>query len=60
MFSIVAASCIWFWIPAQTVTFLLPSEFRVMSAAFLAIVLGFILGMAKRLSLRGEVVGYER
>jgi hypothetical protein len=52
MFAIVAASCIWFWIPAQTVTFLLPAEFRIMSAAFLAIVLGFILGMAKRLSMK--------
>ncbi len=52
MFSIVAPSCIWFWIPAQTVTFLLPAEYRVMSAAFLAIVLGFILGMAKRLSMK--------
>lgn len=60
MFSIVAASCVWFWIPAQTVTFLLPSEFRIMSAAFLAIVLGFILGMAKRLSLRGGAAGHER
>jgi hypothetical protein len=52
MFSIVATSCIWFWIPAQTVTYLLPPEFRIMSAAFLAIVLGFILGTAKRLSMR--------
>lgn len=60
MFSIVAASCVWFWIPAQTVTFLLPSEFRIMSAAFLAIVLGFILGMARRLSLRGGAAGHER
>lgn len=52
MLSIVASSCIWFWIPAQTVTFLLPPEYRIMSAAFLAIVLGFILGMAKRLSMK--------
>jgi hypothetical protein len=52
MFSIVAPSCIWFWIPAQTVTYLLPPEFRVMSAAFLAIMLGFILGVAKRLSMK--------
>ncbi|HVO76519.1 MAG TPA: hypothetical protein VMT60_00905 [Candidatus Bathyarchaeia archaeon] len=52
MFSIVAPSCVWFWIPAQTVTFLLPPEFRVMSAALLAIVLGFILGMAKRISMK--------
>lgn len=52
MFSIVAPSCVWFWIPAQTITFLLPPEFRIMSAAFLAVALGFILGTAKRLSTK--------
>ncbi len=52
MFRIVGASCIWFWIPAHTITFMLPPEFRVMSAALLAIVLGFILGLAKRKSLK--------
>jgi len=52
MFSIVAPSCVWFWIPAQMGTFLLPPEFRIMSAAFLAVVLGFILGTAKRLSMK--------
>lgn len=51
MFRVVGAACIWFWIPAHTITFLLPAEFRVMSAALLAIVLGFILGLAKRKSL---------
>jgi hypothetical protein len=35
-----------FWIPAQTVTFLLPEEYRVLFAAFLGIVLGVILGVA--------------
>ncbi len=43
-------SLIWFWIPAHTVTFTLPAEFRVVSAALLAVVLGFILGLAKRLA----------
>ena len=52
MFRIVGVSCIWFWIPAHTITFMLPPEFRVMSAALLAIVLGFILGLAKRKSLQ--------
>ncbi len=52
MFRIVGFACIWFWIPAQTMTFLLPPEFRVMSAAMLAIVLGFILGLSKRLSAK--------
>lgn len=35
-----------FWIPAQTITFLLPEEFRVLFAAFLGIVLGVILAIA--------------
>lgn len=48
MFRVVGAACFWFWTPAHTITFLLPPEYRVLSAALLAIVLGFILGMAKR------------
>ena len=52
MFRVVGLACLWFWIPAHTITFLLPSAFRVMSAALLAIVLGFILGMAKKLSIK--------
>jgi len=35
-----------FWIPAQTVTFLLPAEFQVLFAAILSIVLGVILAFA--------------
>jgi len=35
-----------FWIPAQTFTFLLPEEFRILFAAFLGIVLGVILAIA--------------
>lgn len=35
-----------FWIPAHTVTFLLPSEFRVLFAALLGIVLGLFLAFA--------------
>lgn len=37
-----------FWIPAHTVTFLLPPEYRVLVAAFLSIALGAILAFAKR------------
>lgn len=37
-----------FWIPAHTVTFLLPAEYRVLAAAFLSIALGGILASAKR------------
>jgi hypothetical protein len=47
-------ACIWFWTPAHTVTFLLPPEFRVMSAALLAIVLGFIVGLAKKMSQKRQ------
>jgi hypothetical protein len=35
-----------FWIPAHTVTFLMPSDFQVLFAALLSIVLGLILAVA--------------
>jgi hypothetical protein len=35
-----------FWIPAHTVTFLLPPEWQVLFAAFLGIVLGILLSLA--------------
>lgn len=37
-----------FWIPAHTITFLLPSEYRVLMAALLSIALGGILSFSKR------------
>ena len=37
-----------FWIPVHTITFLLPLEYRVLSAAFLLIALGAILVFAKK------------
>jgi hypothetical protein len=37
-----------FWIPAHTLTFLLPSEYRILSAAMLSIALGLILTLAKK------------
>lgn len=37
-----------FWIPAHTITFLLPAEYRVLAAALLSIALGGILSFAKR------------
>ncbi|MBN2723197.1 MAG: hypothetical protein JXR95_03905 [Deltaproteobacteria bacterium] len=52
MIRVVGFSCIWFWIPAHTATFLLPPEFRVLSAALLSLALGLILGYAKRKSLQ--------
>lgn len=38
-----------FWIPAHTITFLLPTDFRVLFAAILGIVLGVILSFANRM-----------
>ena len=37
-----------FWIPAHTLVFLLPPEYRILAAAFLSIALGAILAYAKR------------
>lgn len=37
-----------FWIPAHTITFMLPAEYRVLMAAFLSIALGAILAFSKR------------
>ncbi|HPA50853.1 MAG TPA: Mpv17/PMP22 family protein [Thermoanaerobaculia bacterium] len=42
-----------FWIPAHTVTFLLPPELRVLFAAFLSLALGAILAFAKRRAAAG-------
>lgn len=39
-----------FWIPAHTITFMLPSQYHVVFAAFLSIALGGILGFAKKRS----------
>lgn len=36
-----------FWIPAHTITFLLPGQYRVFFAALLGVALGLILGLAK-------------
>ncbi|MBO5897506.1 MAG: hypothetical protein J6R04_00680 [Clostridia bacterium] len=36
-----------FWIPAHTVTFMLPSEYQVMLAALLSVALGIILNLRK-------------
>ena len=37
-----------FWIPAHTITFMLPKEYRLLMAAFLSIALGGILAFSKR------------
>jgi len=38
---------IWFWIPAHTVTFCLPTEYQIGLAAVWGMVLGLILGLTK-------------
>ncbi|RCX09937.1 Mpv17/PMP22 family protein [Anaerobacterium chartisolvens] len=38
----------YFWIPAHTITFLLPAQYRVLWAAYLSIALGIILSYARR------------
>ena len=45
---VVAKTIPFFWIPAHTATFLLPPEYRVLSAAYLSIALGAILSYARR------------
>ncbi|MGB4437620.1 MAG: hypothetical protein WBJ13_00020 [Sedimentibacter sp.] len=41
-------TCILFWIPAHTIVFMLPSEFRVLVSAFLSIALGLLMAFAKK------------
>ncbi len=41
-------SLIWFWIPAHTITFMLPREFQIGLAALWSVVLGVILGFYNR------------
>lgn len=39
---------LWFWLPAHTVTFSLPGEWRILAAAGLSVALGFLLSAAAR------------
>jgi hypothetical protein len=43
-----------FWIPAHTITFMLPPEYRVLMAAYLSIALGAILAYGKRGKLQSS------
>jgi hypothetical protein len=45
---IVAKTIPFFWIPAHTIVFLLPPQYRVITAAYLSIALGLILTYARR------------
>ncbi len=42
-----------FWIPAHTITFLLPENYRVLMAAYLSVVLGILLSVAKNKTQKG-------
>ncbi|MBK7631059.1 MAG: hypothetical protein IPJ23_10255 [Ignavibacteriales bacterium] len=41
-------SLLWFWIPAHTITFILPKEFQIGLAALWSLALGIILGIYNR------------
>jgi hypothetical protein len=41
-----------FWIPAHTITFLLPAEFQVLFAAILGVVLGVLLAIASQMGTK--------
>jgi len=41
-------SLLWWWIPAHTITYMLPPDLRIGLAAFWSVVLGFILGFFNR------------
>jgi hypothetical protein len=42
---------IFFWIPMQTITFLLPEEYQILYAAMLSIVLGVLLAIASLMGI---------
>lgn len=44
-----------FWIPAHTITFLLPPEYRVLVAAMLSMALGLILAFAKKKAQKAQL-----
>jgi hypothetical protein len=47
-------SLLWFWIPAHTITFILPKPFQIGLAAVWSVVLGIILGFFKRQALQNN------
>lgn len=49
-------SLLWFWVPAHTVTFMLPEDFRIGLAAVWSLALGIILGFYGRAGKAGEVI----
>jgi hypothetical protein len=45
-----------FWIPAHTITFMLPENYRVLMAAYLSIALGIILTVSKSIGFKKQIV----
>jgi len=45
-----------FWIPAHTITFMLPENYRVLMAAYLSIALGIILTVSKSIDMKKQIV----
>jgi hypothetical protein len=43
-----------FWIPAQTITFLLPPEVQILFAALLGVVLGILMAVAAILGKKSQ------
>lgn len=41
-------TCLFVWIPAHTMVFLMPEQFRVLASAFLSILLGIIVAITKK------------
>jgi hypothetical protein len=39
---------LWFWIPAHTITFSLPTDYQIGLAAVWSVVLGFVLGIVRK------------
>jgi hypothetical protein len=48
-------SLIWFWIPAHTVTFILPRDFQIGLAALWSLALGIILGFYNKPKYQEEL-----
>jgi hypothetical protein len=48
-------SLLWFWIPAHTITFMLPKDFQIGLAALWSVALGIILGYFARPLLPGKL-----
>ena len=48
-------TCTCVWIPCNTIVFLLPPEYRVLSSAFLSILLGIIIAVSKKGSIEAKV-----